>query len=107
MVLNKSQKEVERQLLATCLMNSGAYLPGTHGSGSWATTYSNQFILASAQLLMLYKSACVYSSETELSTAFRNRGIRSCRGADMTIARTRYLIETHLAAKIIELNALA
>jgi len=104
MQLSETQKKLEEQLLHTCVMHSGEYTPGHHGSGSWATTYSNQFILASSQLMMLYRAAGAYSYETELSKAFRQRSIRSCRGAEMTISRVRYLIQEHLYDKIAELD---
>ena len=42
------------ELIEVCREYQGQYLPGHHGSGSWATTYSNQFIEAVAEMYVLF-----------------------------------------------------
>ena len=94
--LSKAQKLREAELLAICKSKQGGYLPGHHGRGSWATTYSNEFIAASKELCALYKAAGEYFPHYALSRSFRHAGIRSCRGAEMTFERVDYLYNTHL-----------
>ncbi|MGE8943137.1 hypothetical protein ACO2I3_14595 [Leptospira interrogans] len=94
--LPEAQKRREDELLAICKSKQGEYLPGHHGRGSWATTYSNEFIAASRELCALYKVAGEYFPYHALSRSFRQAGIKSCRGAEMTFKRAEYLYNTHL-----------
>lgn len=94
--LPAAQKRREAELLAICKSKQGEYLLAHHGRGSWATTYSNEFIAASKELCELYKAAGEYFPQYALSMRFREVGIRSCRGAEMTFERVDYLYNTHL-----------
>lgn len=86
----------EADLLAVCKAKQGQYLPAGHGSGSWATSYSHEFIAAAWELHSLYAGKNRHSALWLLSRAFRGNGIRSCRGAEMTPERVEYLYKTHL-----------
>jgi hypothetical protein len=86
----------EAELLAVCKAKQGQYLPVGHGSGSWATSYSYEFIAAAWELHSLYAKKSRHLALWSLSQAFRKSGIRSCRGSEMTLARVEYLYKTHL-----------
>jgi hypothetical protein len=86
----------EAELLAICRDKQGQYVPVGHGSGSWATSYSYEFIAAAWELHALYAKKNRHTALWALSRAFKENGIRSCRGAEMTIARVEYLHNTHL-----------
>ena len=92
-------KKAEAELLEICEKFSGEYRPSHHGSGSWATTYSNEFLAAAAELWFLYKSAGKYPIGA-MSRAFQDAGIRSCRGSRMSFDRVEYLYETHLKRRV-------
>lgn len=94
--LSKSQTRREAELLTICKGKQGEYLSAGHGRGSWATTYSNEFIEASRELWDLYKAAGAVFPEFALSKNFQAAGIRSCRGASMTVERVKYLYKAHL-----------
>ncbi|MGI3130403.1 hypothetical protein ACRSLK_08385 [Halopseudomonas pachastrellae] len=96
MKIPKSKKAKVRELVATCKKYQGEYLPNTHGPGSWATTYSREFIQAAAELyLILEKSNSPWPID-DLSQLFRDNKIPSCRGAQMTPAKVEYLYKKHL-----------
>ncbi len=88
------------ELVSVCKKSQGEYLESHHGPGSWATTYSNEFISASLQLYELYKSCPIYDPVWAMSNLFREHGIRSCRGSEMFPDRVEYLYETHLKRKL-------
>jgi hypothetical protein len=86
----------EAELLAICRDKQGQYVPVGHGSGSWATSYSYEFIAAAWELHSLYAKKSRHTALWALSRAFRTNGIRSCRGGEMTPERVEYLYKTHL-----------
>ena len=92
--LTEEQRTRQAELLATCRQFSGEYRPGHHGKASWATTYSDDFVAAAADLCLLYQRAgCAEGrdSVTRLQTAFRSFRISSCRGGIFTYDTTKYL----------------
>ncbi len=94
-----SRKEID-ELLSNCKEKQGEYLPSHHGSGSWATTYSNEFITSAAKIyLILKKNKSIYPLE-DLSCLFINAAILSCRRSSMSVERVEYLYNTHLRGKI-------
>ena len=56
MKIPKSKKARVRELISICKKYQGEYLPSTHGSGSWATTYSLDFIRAAAELFSILEN---------------------------------------------------
>lgn len=94
--LSKGQLKREADLIATCAKWSGEYLPSHHGPGSWATTYSNEFVSASTDLCLLYHEAGYkwgHDTIVRLYIAFRDNGIRSCRGGVFNFDTTKYLYQ--------------
>ena len=68
--------EAERsKLLRICKDKSGEYLPSYHGKGSWATTYSNEFVEASAELWKLHKKNGSYYPQYAMSRDFQSENI--------------------------------
>ncbi len=88
------------ELIEICKEKQGEYLEAHHGPGSWATTYSNEFINAAAEMYVIYKRSGSYWPISDLSSALLDAGVRSCRGSSMGIDRTEYLYQTHLKKKI-------
>jgi len=87
-------------LIKICKQYQGEYIPGDHGPGSWATTYSNQFIDASAEMYAIFKKSDSYWPILELSQHLTDAGIRSCRGSIMNTDRVEYLYNIHLKSKV-------
>lgn len=100
MKLSKKKAAKRDEFLKVCKKYSGEYLPSHHGKGSWATTYSNQFISAATDLWLLYKDAGSVWPVADLSRDFRRESIRSCRGADMSFDRVEYLLKSHIGPEI-------
>jgi hypothetical protein len=97
------QDEVDRQCqLGICKENSGEYRPSHHGKGSFATTYSNAFVGASAKLWLLHKKNGSSYPQYAMARDFQSLGIRSCRGATMTASRVEYLYKSHLQTLVSE-----
>jgi hypothetical protein len=71
--------------------------PLNNGRANFATTYSTNFCEVVADLLFLYKSYSVGDPIAKLSENFRRLNIDSCRGADMTYERVKYLVEVNVA----------
>ena len=92
------------QLIDICKKSQGEHLPFHHGSGSWATTYSNKFLDAAAELYVLYENNGSYWPISNLSSAFKDAEILSCRGSAMSIDRVEYLYKTHLQGRIEKLK---
>jgi hypothetical protein len=86
----------ETELVATCKARQGEFLPGDHGPGSWATTYSKEFIDAASELYLIHKNKGHRKALSFLVTVFKSNGIRSCRGAEMNVARVEYLYDSRL-----------
>lgn len=91
------------ELIEICRKYRGEYIPGHHGPGSWATTYSNEFISAAAEMYSIfykkYNSDLFHSDYiNEMSKLFIKSRIRSCRGSTMSAERVEYLYEMHLKA---------
>ena len=99
--LSAADKQEEKELLIVCKQHQGEYRFAHHGSGSWATTYSKDFIRAAANLYLLYKRNDLWPI-TCMSRIFQEEGVRSCRGSIMTYARIEYLYNTHLQEIISE-----
>ena len=95
--LTRNQQRRRKELLQICDEKQGEYLPAHHGPGSWATTYSNEFIEAVRELGSLYQQAGCDWPQLTISRDLRERGIKTCRGATMTLDRLQYLWETHIA----------
>ena len=95
--LTRKQQRRRKELLQICDEKQGEYLPTHHGRGSWATTYSNEFIEAVRELGVLYQQVGCYSPQMMGSQDLMEAGIKSCRGATMTLDRVQYLWETHIA----------
>jgi hypothetical protein len=100
MKLSKRKKSKLHALLDICQKHQGEHLKVTHGSGSWATTYSNEFIDAAASIYNLYKKSGFPNPIHQLSQDFQHRKIRSCRGSKMDEERVKYLFKTHLESKV-------
>lgn len=104
MMISKEKSTRIKSLIAECKLTQGAYLESHHGSGSWATTYSNEFINSACELYLLYKSFGLGDPLIFLSRQFCSAGIRSCRGAEFDIARLEYLYSTHMRHRLDELE---
>lgn len=105
----KSKAELEFQelygirvgeLLEICAKYQGEYLGADHGPGSWATTYSDEFINASVELYKIYSQSGMGLPLFLMSDAFMNAGILSCRRSSMDIDRVEYLFKTHVKPKL-------
>ena len=92
----KEQEKRKEALIQVCRETQGGYIPSHHGSGSWATTYSDPFIQAVKELGELYREAGYRWPIGQISEDLKNAGVRSCRGKEMTWERVRYLWETHI-----------
>lgn len=95
----KHEAEIS-ELIATCKKSQGEYIPAFHGSGSWATTYSNDFIAASSSLYMLFETFNGIDPLDELASLFQRSEIRSCRGSTMYTDKVEYLYIKHLRGHI-------
>jgi hypothetical protein len=62
------------------------------GRANFATTYSTDFCLLVADLLLLYKNHRINNPIYRLSEKFRDLKIRSCRGSDMSYERVEYML---------------
>jgi len=94
-----SDYELERrtgELIEICKKFTGEYLPSHHGPGSWATTYSTQFIKASSELFLILQKRNRKPCLTYLQEIYNKNGIRSCRGSHMNGKRVAYLYEEHI-----------
>lgn len=100
MKISKSQKSRVHELISHCKKYQGEYLPNTHGSGSWATTYSREFIHSAAELFMILEKSNSPWPIDDLSKLFMENKIPSCRGAKMTTERVEYLYKSHLRSVI-------
>lgn len=83
------------ELLEICKRYQGEYLGADHGKGSWATSYSNEFIKASSDLYTIFKLSGFGDPIYILSDMFIKNGIESCRGSIMDIDRVEYLVKTY------------
>ena len=90
-----------RRLIETCREKQGPYRYAHHGSGSWATTYSEDFLAAVTGLVAVYREAqVVWGLVYCISHDLREAGVLSCRGSPMTIQITQYLWDTHIARRL-------
>ncbi|KIP68247.1 hypothetical protein SN11_20245 [Vibrio harveyi] len=105
MNISKNKKKQINALIEKCKSKQGEYLPSHHGSGSWATTYSTEFINAASELYVLFQDLGLGDPLYLLSNKLRAAGIRSCRGAEFHVDRVDYLYNTHLCFRIEELRA--
>nr|WP_301735837.1 hypothetical protein [Halomonas sp. MC140] len=100
MKIPKSKKARVRELISICKRYQGEYLPSTHGSGSWATTYSLDFIRAAAELFTILEKSNSPWPIDDLSQLFMENKIPSCRGAKMTPDKVEYLYKNHLRSVV-------
>jgi DNA-directed RNA polymerase subunit RPC12/RpoP len=100
MQFSKKLKNKIKELISICKSAQGEYLPAYHGSGSWATTYSNDFINASCELYLILKKSGSCNPIDELSGVFKDAGIRSCRGSVFLKTRVEYLYSSHLCSRL-------
>ncbi len=100
MKIPKSKKARVRELISICKKYQGEYLPNTHGPGSWATTYSREFILAASELYLIIEKSNSPWPIDDLSQLFMESKISSCRGAQMTPDKVEYLYKNHLKSVI-------
>ena len=84
------------ELLEVCKQSQGEYLGADHGKGSWATSYSNEFIKASLDLYAIFKSSSIGDPVYMLSDIFKEYGIKSCRRSIMSIDKAECLVKTYL-----------
>jgi hypothetical protein len=120
--LSPEQVKEEERFLGICKKWQGEYLPGSHGPGSWATTYSNEFIEAAVGLYKVYNSAELspwdkkhlhrISRDIEalikanlriwilyhMAEKFRDAKIGSCRSSEFTPQKMEYLYNNHMRA---------
>ena len=92
--LSQAQKDHEAELVAVCRKYSGEYLPSHHGKGSWATTYSNEFVSAATDLCQMYRDAgyiTEYDTVLKLYITLRDNRIPSCRGGIFNFDTALYL----------------
>jgi len=101
--LSNQQTRVS-ELLSICKKSQGEYLPSHHGSGSWATTYSNEFIDSASELLFIFMTSGAASPFDLLSILFIKHKIKSCRGSVMDEDRVKSLYNSNLKVKIEELK---
>ena len=94
--LTREQEQRKETLIQRCRETQGEYRPAHHGTGSWATTYSDAFIQAVRELGNLYREAGHISPIAQISKEFQRAGVTSCRGKEMNWERVRYLWETHI-----------
>ena len=94
--LTKEQEKRKEALIRTCRETQGEYVPAHHGPGSFATTYSDQFIQAVRGLGRLYGEMGYSWPIAQISEDLRKAGVRSCRGKEMSWDRVKYLWETHI-----------
>jgi len=88
------------ELLGICKRHQGEYLDAGHGSGSWATTYSNEFIRAAAELYKLFSESNIGIPTYMLSDCFIKAKILSCRRSQMNLERVEYLYRTHIKKEL-------
>ncbi|WP_111980238.1 hypothetical protein [Algibacillus agarilyticus] len=93
-------REIINTQLNICKEFQGQYIPSDHGPGSWATTYSSEFIDAAAEIYYIFDQSYLFNAKGELSKLFKAENILSCRGSLMTIDRVEYLYETHLKSQL-------
>ena len=98
-------KMSEDELLAYCKAHTGEYLAAHHPSTSFATQYSNQFVAASAELVIRYNRN-PHGVVDFLHSAFQRAGVRSCRGGPMTKSKVQYLVSNRVSAVIRERRSL-
>lgn len=102
MPMSEDDERKIENLIDVCKKHQGEYIPSDHGPGSWATTYSNDFIVATAEIYLTWrKYNGHWYTMFSLSELFQKAGIRSCRGSKMTRDRLEYLYTTHVK-KIVE-----
>jgi len=106
MKISKNAKRNINRLIDICKSKQGKYLPSNHGSGSWATTYSNEFVDASCDLYVIFKRTGSLDPISDLSKLFRKSGVRSCRGSEFIWERVEYLYSSHLHYRLEQLKEL-
>lgn len=98
------RKQEISELVAQCKSKQGEYLPMSHGPGSWATTYSSEFIDSASNLYLIFQELKLKDPLYHLAGQFRLAGIRSCRGTEFNIDRAKYLYQAHLRQHIEKLQ---
>lgn len=90
-----SEVRLEATLLDECFDQQGEYVDTHHPVTSFATRYSSRFVNAARRLCELYQSQGHANIALQLSAAFQEASIRSCRGEPMTEERAKYLIKAY------------
>lgn len=87
----------ERALLDECAAHSGSAISVLNsGHANFATTYRTAFLVAASDLFRLYSGHQIADPAQRMSEEFTNRNIYSCRGAEMTLPRVKYLLNTKI-----------
>lgn len=87
------------ELLYICKESQGEYRDSSHGPGSWATTYSDEFITAASEIYFIFDKSLLFNAKFQLSKLFIENDIRSCRNKIFDIKKIEYLYENHLSFK--------
>ncbi|MDF1724977.1 MAG: hypothetical protein P1U59_10670 [Alcanivorax sp.] len=96
----KSDEARIEALIQICKAHQGEYLEPHHGIGSWATTYSENFLDAAAEIIFLYGKSGHPWPLIGFSKLMMGHGIRSCRGKELNFDRAEYLYNTHLSRRV-------
>ncbi|MCK0152930.1 hypothetical protein MWU49_04390 [Alcanivorax sp. S6407] len=96
----KSDEARIEALIKICKAHQGEYLEPHHGIGSWATTYSENFLNAAAEIVFLYRKSGHPWPLIGFSKLMMGHGIRSCRGKEMNFDRAEYLYNIHLSRRV-------
>jgi len=78
------------------MKHSGEHVPPGHPMTTFATTYSHQFVKASAELYRLYSKLYPNLATHKLYVAFRESGVPACRSERMTFAKVEYLVKRRI-----------
>ncbi len=99
--LNLTTEETKRiiGLVQVCYEYQGEYLDADHGSGSWATSYSVQFISAVREMYEILKKEGHESAIYQITKYLQATGVKSCRGSIMNKERVEYLYKKYLREK--------
>lgn len=102
------KKLSEKELLQICRENQGERVPPGHPMTTFATTYSDEFIEAAAELWLRFdhdrKPGHRSASTAKLYAAFRKADIPACRGGPMTWEKTEYLIKRPIFRHLVKIG---
>ncbi len=98
--LSREERVRVAELVEVCKEFQGEYIPGDHGPGSWATTYSNQFVDAASELYLILEGVQPEQALARLAQYLSQAGVRSCRGSPMSMDRAQYLYDQHIKYRV-------